>query len=64
MLLYALFFASLGLLETRFLVPMFPSMELVLFAVAIPTISRVRTTTWSVDPDDQIASEIKNLASR
>jgi len=43
------FFASLGLLETRFLVPMFPSMELVLFAVAIPAISRVRTTQHRTD---------------
>jgi hypothetical protein len=53
------FFASLGLLETRFLVPMFPSMELVLIAVAIPSALRVLNTgvedvfTPRVDPADQ-----------
>jgi hypothetical protein len=57
------FFASLGLLETRFLVPMFPSIELVLFAVAIPTISRVKMTAGSLD-SDQAASGLRAAKSR
>jgi hypothetical protein len=46
------FFAFIGLLESRYLVPMLPSMELVLIA-AIATTLRASTRTWSVDPDDQ-----------
>jgi hypothetical protein len=52
------FLAFLGLLETRYLVPMFPSMELVLIAVAIPSALRVLNTgvedvfTPRVDPAD------------
>jgi hypothetical protein len=57
------FLAFLGERESRYLVPMLPSMELVLIA-AIPITLRSLTTTRSVDPDDQIAREIKNLAPR
>jgi hypothetical protein len=57
------FLAFLGELESRYLVPMLPSLELVLIAVAIPTISRPSPTavedeiTSRVDCVDQAAPE-------